>query len=414
MKYYSRLLLSLIFCITATSLFAQWAGPDKTYLVNQSVGVNIGQASQTDGEFCYTWSAGPNGHIDSDQDIHSPVIRVYPTAEEEVYYVQRVGIYGVEEDEVVIRRVNSITISATPKKSCFNAGETISVSDFEITTSPEGFEQMVSIVSPRGKKFNDSPFNTLPTTTEFVTLGIRGVVGPETHDIQVPVDVVYPEKDNGASWSTSLNVGAMVDLLFDQKIFHKKIGNIEKAFNRARGRRFKVSPCQADLIINLNFENYARPKYKCSNGQLDFGLGIKYNHEVDNPLNFGAGLDCSFFVAGCKYLIEADIEFSFSILFDAQSVDGFISDKTDLEWGFNLLVKCDAGIGVNVLSGLIAHATLRLECDFNWEFLWRPLAKSFSFENFSIPFYLTGSVDWFSGVFEKNVKYELFTFDIEL
>jgi len=130
----------LLLCLTAK---AQWAGEDKEVLrdpYNNSQVVSIG-VQDGSSDACYEWT-GP--HITSDP--HKPVVVVNPQDEEETYTCTRISSCGVEEDQVKVKVLDTISIvSVTPLKNCYNDGDDVHLSDFEIVTSPAGWGFMVEV-----------------------------------------------------------------------------------------------------------------------------------------------------------------------------------------------------------------------------------------------------------------------------
>lgn len=141
MKTIKSLLLTfmLLLCLTAQ---AQWAGEDKVVLreLDNSQTVSIGvQGSST--EICYEWTSHPT--IVS-TDLHQAVIVVNPQAPEETYICTRTSSCGVEQDMVKVKVLDSISIvSVTPLKNCYNSGDQVELSHFEIETYPPGYGTLV-------------------------------------------------------------------------------------------------------------------------------------------------------------------------------------------------------------------------------------------------------------------------------
>ena len=133
----------LLLCVTAK---AQWAGEDKEVLrePDNSQTVVIGAADGSSDK-CYEWS-GP--HIVSDP--HQATITVNPQSSEESYVVTRTSSCGVEQDQVKVKVLDSVSIvSVTPLKDCYNSGDNLALSDFEIKTNPDGYQSMVQFTPTR-------------------------------------------------------------------------------------------------------------------------------------------------------------------------------------------------------------------------------------------------------------------------
>ena len=75
---------------------------------------------------------------------------VNPQSSEELYTVTRSSSCGVEQDQVKVKVVDSVTIvSVTPLKDCYNSGDNLALSDFEIKTNPDGYESLVQFTPTR-------------------------------------------------------------------------------------------------------------------------------------------------------------------------------------------------------------------------------------------------------------------------
>lgn len=131
---YQYALLLLAFLGLSSTVLAQFAGPDKVVVRNNdnSQTVSIG-TTDGDSRVCYTWS-GPN----IVEGVHSSVAVVNPHDSVNTYNVKRVSEYGVEEDQVIVRMLDSVMIvSITCKKQCWMSEDNINVEDFEVVTVPE-------------------------------------------------------------------------------------------------------------------------------------------------------------------------------------------------------------------------------------------------------------------------------------
>ena len=103
-------------------VFAQWGGPDQEILRNpqnsQMVTLSVLDASPN---VCYIWS-GRNIQGDNKQ----PSVQANPIDSVSRYHVQRIGPMGVEEDEVVVRLLDSVKIvSVEPIKNCYQNNDPI-------------------------------------------------------------------------------------------------------------------------------------------------------------------------------------------------------------------------------------------------------------------------------------------------
>lgn len=187
-KWYIPGLLSLL-QLLPIMMFGQtkdlegMAGPDKNTCFNPETGlpqaVKIGLTSISG--WCYTWT--PSTGLD---DPHSPTPMAAPW-ETTTYHLKIVfdNFDGEYNDDMVVRvneGVNSIT--ATPKRCCFKAGDTYTIDMFNITTDPSGMESRIKFDPPQVPTQNDYQYNTT------VTLSASGCVGGEDVTCDVTVNAV--------------------------------------------------------------------------------------------------------------------------------------------------------------------------------------------------------------------------------
>lgn len=429
----SKLGLHLMFLLLPAMAWAQWAGPDKTFLSGQNVGMDIGEAPWEVGEYCYTWSEGLNAHIPQNQDIHQPVIRVFPTDTVEVYNVQRVGPWGVEEDQVVLRRVDTVTIvSITPKKSCFTYGKDLSVSleDFEIVTSPAEYKQYVRLISPRNGRLSSAPpiditqympnlfggdfaiqefidrttptlnllnyYRTQPAEqTVAVEFGFRGLVGINTGP-NVTVNVALlnpmlyvfthslgePQEHGFFDLPTEQDLGRSNYDIGTQIIeYIKDGGGIDfspKSINLSDGIGLGTVLCviptfeNLDSLQHLTDWDFLQPVQVCYKGEQEPAY-----FAIKNPWTSGFTFDCQIPFYGVPYVATADVAATFAIEFNNKAFKGFITNhvETSDKREFQVTFKLGGGIGVTLGSGL-ANGSVLLVGNIEGNFSWYPLFRS--------------------------------------
>ena len=401
----SKIGLHLMFLLLPTMAWAQWAGPDKTFLSGQSVGMDIGEAPWEVGEYCYTWSEGLNAHIPQDQDIHQPVIRVFPTDTVEVYNVQRVGPWGVEEDQVVLRRVDTVTIvSVTPKKSCYTYGKDLSVSleDFEIVTSPAEYKQFVRLISPRNGRLSSAPpidltqympnlfggvgayqefidrttsslnllnyYRTQPEEqTVAIEFGFRGLAGVTVGSNKtVEILLVNPERTileghaGSTDWTFSPTefVNVMKDML-DAEQMAKMVKKIVQNGFKPKNLFDAVLPCSIDIGVEVGVSDHNNPFSGSFFGfDREKPVRLCYNNQTDeakyveaDEKSFGIGLDCDIPLLGVPYCASIDVIASFYIDLVIPPFKGFVSnypENTSIR-EFYLDAHLDLGAQLSVL-----------------------------------------------------------------
>lgn len=144
MKYIKSLFVLALVLLLGMPLYAQWNGvnTEVTRLRNENntQEFDIGTADNNDG-VCYEWF-GPGIRGENNK----PVIRIHPTDDETVYLVRRKHSCGVEEGQVVVRLVDTISlVSVTPKRGCYNLGEKYNLDDFIFETKPENYGHLVQL-----------------------------------------------------------------------------------------------------------------------------------------------------------------------------------------------------------------------------------------------------------------------------
>ena len=150
-------------------------GPNElhVYAFPHQLQVTIGKQANDEGRTCYKWRGyfGENGieeRIGSKQvfDLPSYMSSAGSSYEFELtvigeqYYQQTVELHIVEE----------ITFQVQPKKGCFSGNEIPVKEDFEITTNPPGYENLVSIDYDQCHQYEDGMYLV------FFKLVVSGVI----------------------------------------------------------------------------------------------------------------------------------------------------------------------------------------------------------------------------------------------
>ena len=240
MKYIKSLFVSAFMLMACLPLWAQsnepFAGEDKKILQrdDNSQQVNIGVPDAEEGH-CYEWS-GPNIIGDN----HQPVITVNPRNPINVYHVVKRTSCGKNEDDVTVYLVDSIGIkSVTAKKSCYNDGDSVRLSDFDIETDPPGYSSLVT-VSPQFVS------NTWGGVVDQQELQFRLSYANNTSTKTATVDV-YNE---GLSVSTGSSIH--LDKVMQGVEMLKNMLQKGKDFVDFLGKGAPASPCEIgfDPVIN--------------------------------------------------------------------------------------------------------------------------------------------------------------------
>jgi hypothetical protein len=258
----------LLLCMTAK---AQWAGEDKEVLreSDNSQTVTIGAADGSSDK-CYEWS-GPN----IVGDPHQATITVNPQSSEELYTVTRSSSCGVEQDQVKVKVVDSVTIvSVTPLKDCYNSGDNLALSDFEIKTNPDGYESLVQFTPTRVTNYAGESDEEQTIT---FSLNYRG----HTSTNEATVNVF--NEDLGLSTCKSVDFNKFLEdfkkinaMVQKAQGFADKLNTLSKDFN----------PCSPDFHLVLSLPQ-GSDIHACCEGKEITGF------RVDLPtIDAYLGIDC--------------------------------------------------------------------------------------------------------------------------
>lgn len=257
----------LLLCLSAQAQAptAQFAGEDKEVMAlpDSSQTVEIGLPGNTS-EYCYEWTGD-----DIKTDPHQPVVTVNPKKASNTYRVKRTGACGVEEDEVVVTLKDSVGIvSVKPLRKCYNDGETISLSDFEIVTEPAGYESMVTLTPTEADNDAGAGEEAMDVTFK---LEYNGHTSTKTVSVRVFNENLALSAGVGQSiWKELLKE------LDNGKFWVKKAGDVAS----------KVSPCQPDYILDVNLVGGAGFHYCCQDKIVD---GFRYDFP---SVALGLSMEC--------------------------------------------------------------------------------------------------------------------------
>lgn len=279
MKTIKSLLLTfmLLLCLTAQ---AQWAGEDKVVLreLDNSQTVSIGvQGNSSD--MCYEWS-GPNilGNANSSQ------VTVNPQDAEQTYVCTRTSSCGVEQDQVIVRvRDNIEIVSVTPLKNCYNTGDDIPISDFEIQTDPPGYESLATHTPNRAR--NSWEWVGTDDTQEITFSLIHN--GHESHKV-VSVNVFNDEL--AVSHGNSINFKALLKRLESVKYVLNKAKSVSDKLNDLgkKVQGFTVS-CEPDVNFNVEIsDDDEQDIHACCNGEEVDGYAVAASNSVSAEI----AIDC--------------------------------------------------------------------------------------------------------------------------
>ena len=388
----------LLLCLTAK---AQWAGEDKEVLrdpYNNSQVVSIG-VQDGSSDACYEWT-GP--HITSDP--HKPVVVVNPQDEEETYTCTRISSCGVEEDQVKVKVLDTISIvSVTPLKNCYNDGDDVHLSDFEIVTSPAGWGFMVE-VSPTHLNNNWGLGDVDETMELTFTLDYNGHQSVKHATVNVFND----------------NLAVSTGQSYNFKIFVKSLKAIENIVKKAQGLTDKLNklahlapgaepPCEPGFNIFLDIPNTDEQDiHSCCNGEEVDGFKV-----VSNSVSAELFVDCFIptqlslpWLGGVRIHVGGSIGASVGPL--EFKYLGNECNTTTVPVG--LYATVSGGVQILLLRDDVLNAQLDLvgkaQTGFNWvvgqKLEWHPLDLTLTVVGQAI----------FMNMFHEKVNYPLFSYQL--
>lgn len=395
---------AMVLCFQFSALSsarAQFAGEDKKVArePGNTQKVSIGTPDAAN-DVCYMWT-GP--HIDG--NANQAVVTVNPHDTLETYMVKRISKNGIEEDEVKVRVEDSIAIvSVKAKYKCYNHGDNISPSQFEIETEPAGYESLVT-VSPTTAT-NSAGLgieNNCPLT---FTLNHNGHTSTKTLTTTVyNSDLVSPLDLMGNSIST------IYMMVKNMKTFQEIWDNLESVANIVNYLT-EASPCgwkNPKPQDNVEWVKVT-PKMLCCGHVPAYALQIQFA-----KLSYGNSFGCRFPFYGIPYVASADIVFNLSAEIFAGPVTGIISTNDScgqvcIPVGVTLAVN--GGVGVSVGGGKILAADLLLQGATTAQAQWCPIGANNSL-SVGITFSVVGSVTAL-GMIEHTIEYPLATYSMSV
>lgn len=226
MKNIKQILIIIMGLMPVMTVRAQWAGEDKQILRSkeddQTVTLSV---INPDPDACYKWT-GPN--IQTDPSSHT--ITANPQERYQQYRCTRLTAEGVDQDNVLIEVLDSVKIvSVVPTKGCFQVGDELSFSDFEIVTEPPEYKDYVDF-TPRSIPdlggSAGSPFDRMDVEF-FIDMG-------EYREKKI-ITIDYINPDQFITNTLSVDFMKIEDMIKDIRGVKTKtkgvLGNIERAYS---------------------------------------------------------------------------------------------------------------------------------------------------------------------------------------
>ncbi len=390
-----RLITILLLLALGWEAQAQIAGPVKK-VVREPGNTQTTTVGTPDGspDACYIWQ-GP--HIVSDP--HQPVITVHPIQDTETYTVKRISSNGVEEDlTLVIVEEQAEIVSVTPKYGCYSHGDKISTSDFIIVTSPEGYEDRVTL-SPATAQNNRLASSSNMSVT--FTLEMNGHRNERTQNILV----INPDLD--ASEGISYNMSNLSKAIKEGSAFVKKMSDAEKKLNNYSFMQ-KLIPCKFQLDLNMSLPSMNLRHKCCSDHTRNEVLVVNYA-----STSIGGTFSCRFPFYGIPHVAQAEILLNLGLSLGIGPASGEISHNTTCCTfciPASLTFTASGGVGASIGGDLI-QADLLIQGTATAGCQWCPIGGDSFSCSVGGKVSVIGQVQLIS-IISASIEYPLFTYQL--
>lgn len=345
MKRIIAILLLLVLGWGAQAQGTNFAGPDKEVVRepdnSQTTTLGVPDGSP---DVCYIWQ-GP--HIISDPN--QPVITVHPTQDVETYNVKRISKNGVEEDQALVTLSDEVVIvSITPKYGCYSDGDAIAASDFDIVTSPAGYENRVTI-SPA------TAHNRAMSSTENIPVTFSLTVNDHTD--QKIQNILVVNSDLEISEGCSVNALNLAEMLEDGSEFVKKMEDFMDALDGIEFIKI-YTPCEWDVNLNFTPPNIQFKKKCCSDHTMNDVLVVSWP-----STSVGASFGCRFPFYGIPHVASVDFLLNLGLTLGFGPIQGEISPNTNC-CSFCIPASLSFSVGGGVgaaIGGDLLQANLTLQ-----------------------------------------------------
>lgn len=380
----------LLLCLSAQAQAptAQFAGEDKEVMAlpDSSQTVEIGLPGSTT-EYCYEWTGD-----DIKTDPHQPVITVNPKKASNTYRVKRTGACGVEEDEVIVTLKDSVGIvSVTPKRKCYNNGDAISLSDFEIVTEPTGYESMVTLTPTTAD--NDAGWGQEDMELTF-SLDYNGRVSTKKLTVKVF------NEDLAATATTGSSI--MKELL-------KEIDNGKFWVKKAGDAVTSISPCNPDYIFDINYAAGTAFQYCCNDKIIENGFRFDFPY-----VKLGLSVECDFPTSLSLPLlggIYINLSVGGGINMGPMSINYRGEECSSITIPVGLFLSFSGGVKAKAISddiltlqgNVVAEAKSSLVWEVGHGVKWKPLDVSVS---------IVGTATMLYGLYTEQFSYQVWTWSL--
>ena len=362
MKRIYSILLLLAFAWGAQ---AQIAGPDKHVVreVDNSQTVTLGVPDASP-DACYIWTGD---HIVGNPN--QPVITVNPRSEAEDYHVKKISQNGIEEDEAWVFLDDSVEISTVKAKyGCYNHGDNITVDQFEITTYPEGYENLVTVSPAVAQNSNGWSNDNVELTFTLMKDGHRSTkkINVKVINSDLTVTQGLPAELLSARQRVE-NMNKVRQALTDLKSSTDKM----KFLKNVPGSPCSWNddpPAQAGLALSITPK-----KLCCSDHTENWALQVQFGQ-----LTYGASFGCRVPFYGIPHIASADLVCNFGGSVAVGPIDGIMalnSNCNQLCIPVTLSLFLNGGVGV-ALGGKVLTADLLLQGSVMEQASWCPFGTA--------------------------------------
>ena len=361
-----RIFAILLLSVLAWSAQAQFAGPDK-HVVREVENTQTTTVGTPDGsaDVCYIWTSGEANHIVG--NANQPVITVRPTQEAEYFRVKRISQNGIEEDEVWVFVEDSAEIRTVKAKyGCYNNGDNITVDQFEITTYPEGYENLVT-VSPAVAQ------NNAGLSGENVELTFTLMKDGHRSTKKINVKVINSD--------LTVTQGVPAELLSAETRL-KSMDKIREVLNKLKSTTDQMEflklvstcgwedgpPAQASAAVSVTPK-----KLCCSDHTENWALQVQFVQ-----LSWGASFGCRVPFYGIPHVASTDLVCNFGGSVAVGPIDGILALNTNcmqLCIPVTVSLFLNGGVGV-ALGGKILTADLLLQGSVMEQASWCPFGTA--------------------------------------
>lgn len=270
-----KTLIIVVFLILGNTALAQHPllGPDEldVYAFSGQLQVTIGKQANDEGRTCYKWNGPFTSADENEERIGSKQVFDLPSnMMPNMGYPFELTVIGEQyyQQTVTVHIVDEITFQVRPIRGCISGNEIPVIEDFEITTTPSGYENLVSIDYSRCHQYSDGRYLV------FFKLVVSGAI-LDSHSVYVlNTDMV---SDTTTHW-----IDPWGD---DFRGVFQVVSVLTKSFN--------AFGCWPHLDVPTVFGSYKTIyRYDCCETKMRYRtidideMGIKYGFHIDCAIPF--------------------------------------------------------------------------------------------------------------------------------